>query len=174
MTNKILVTVFLICSTLCVAQNSLPEWFMKTFEERNLNKKYDLVSFIEPEILEGDFDGDSLNDIATLIVEKNSNLKGILVINQKSNFICVINSNSTICLKNPQDFHDASWITNWKIYNDDKITEIKVKNNEIKSSKEKDVKHKSILISEEEFGIPLFKKLLFWDGKQYSWIFVNI
>lgn len=54
---------------------SLPVWYSDAFNNKGLNKKYDITSFIKPSFIEADFNGDGSPDVAALVIEKKTKRK---------------------------------------------------------------------------------------------------
>lgn len=65
-------TISLFTSIIAHSQ-SLPDWFTAIYTKKGLDKEYVLISLIKPSFLEADFNADTYEDIAVLVVSSQEN-----------------------------------------------------------------------------------------------------
>ncbi|WP_140621635.1 hypothetical protein [Pontibacter mangrovi] len=62
--------------------DALPGWAEEAFLAQHLNQKYTLGTWMQPNILLGDFDGDEREDVAFLIINSATDEKGVMILHQ--------------------------------------------------------------------------------------------
>ena len=163
-----LLPLIMVFSSARTITNTLPDWFNNAFKTTGLDKKYELNSYLKPAYLQADFNGDSSQDIATLVIEKATNKKGILLIEGKTlnHFIFGAGTN----------FGDGSdnfeWATDWALYKKKFAEETKFdkKSGDILGSKKINLTMPGILIEEMEDSAPIAGGIIYWNGYKYVWI----
>lgn len=114
MKRQYLLLIMLLLSSGVYAQNkSLPDWFMQTFKSKGLNIKYDLGHFAKPSFLQTDLNGDKIEDVVVLIINKVSKKKGILIIHKGSNQYYSIGAGTKFGQIGFDDFDDMKWMDGW-------------------------------------------------------------
>lgn len=153
------------------AQSTLPAWFTQVFQSKGLSKKYEVKSFIKPQFLSADFNGDKLSDVAVSIIEKASKKRGILIIHQKDKQHFVFGAGTMVGKKDFDATDDLKWMQGWVVYRE-KIAEETTFDSEgnILGSKTRKLKNTGISIYELMDGTPLAGGIISWDGKKYTWI----
>ncbi|MFA6248067.1 MAG: hypothetical protein WC615_14105 [Mucilaginibacter sp.] len=143
----------------------LPGLFTKSFNEKKLNERYQIIKPIKPGYLEADFTGDRITDIAVQVVDKKSKKRGILIINGGSNKHYIFGAGYKFA---GEDFNDTNWLDGWRIYKD-KIAYKTLFDAEgdIAGSKKVKVSHPAISIYSIEDGSELAGALIYWNGTKY-------
>lgn len=146
-------------------QPTIPFSFIKSFNQLHLDKKYKIATYLKPSFLRADFDGDGINDIVALVVERNTNKKGILLISGSKYFVFGAGTN----FGNGSD--DFKWASGWGIYNK-KIAYQTAVNSEgdLIGSKEKKLKRTAFYIYQVEDGAPVSGGIIYWNDNKYIWI----
>ncbi|WP_207435065.1 hypothetical protein [Sabulibacter ruber] len=60
-----------------------PKWALTQFQDLDLDALYQFSAFTKPAFLEGDFNGDTLSDVAFLVQNLKTEEKGLLILHQK-------------------------------------------------------------------------------------------
>jgi hypothetical protein len=85
---------------------ALPEWFREAFKKQQLQHRYSLGTWMQPNFLTGDFDGDQKEDVAFLAVNMGSGEKGLIILHQDAG-----NSYSVFGAGNEfEEMRDMDWI----------------------------------------------------------------
>jgi len=66
MRTRLLTSLLLTFKISCSAQTAFPTWFHQSFKAQQLDRKFSITPFLKNEILQADFNGDKLDDIAVL------------------------------------------------------------------------------------------------------------
>lgn len=109
--KQIIIVICIFLSAPLEAKTEYPAWFVKAFKQLRLDEKYEINEYLKPDWLEADFNGDGNLDIATLIIEKKSRKKGILLI-QKNGQHFILGAGS----KFGNGGDNFKWANGWKIY----------------------------------------------------------
>lgn len=160
-------TILLLTSIIAHSQ-SLPDWFTAIYTKKGLDKEYVLISSIKPSFLEADFNADTYEDIAVLVVAKKTKKKGVLIIHQKTNTFVILGAGNR-----PSDGgDDFSWIDKWQLYKKRAAFEslFDKKSGDIIGSRKVNLKQTGILFEDYEDGAALSGGILYWNGKTYQWI----
>lgn len=151
------------------SQNTtLPTWFSDAFKNKGLDKKYTVTSFLKPSFLLADFNGDSRQDIAILVIEKATKKKGILLIHGASNEHFVFGAGTSF----GSGDNDFKWADKWTLYNKKTATETQFDKDsgDIIGGKTVNLARPGILIEDYEDGAALAGGIIYWDDKKYIWI----
>ena len=143
--------------------NGFPDWFISAFKANGLDKKYELSSFLKPAYLQSDFNGDSHQDIAALVIEKKNKKKGILLIEGKILNYFIFGAGTNF----GDGSDDFKWATDWSLYNKkyaDETTFDK-KSGDILGSKKINLSRPGILIEDTENSFA--GVIIYWNGKKY-------
>jgi len=161
-----LLIIFLAATSFAQAQT--PQWFSETCKRNGLDKQLSIVSFLRPPFLEGDFNGDSLPDIAVAVMEKATKKKGILLIHGGSNRYFLFGAGKKF--GNGSD--NFSWANRWMIYTKKTVQQTKFdkESGDIIGSKLVKLTRPGILVSDEEDGTAVSGGIIYWNGKKYIWI----
>lgn len=151
----------------CQSEN-LPAWFSDCFKKKELNKKFNLASFLSPIYLKEDFNGDKIQDIAVLITEKATKKKGILLIHGKSYEHFIFGAGQTF----GNGGNDFKWADQWILYKKKKATETQFnkESGDIIGEKEITLQRPGILIENYEDGAALAGGIIYWNNYKYIWI----
>ena len=143
----------------------LPDWFTKSFNEKKLNERYQIIKPIKPDHLETDFTGDKIKDIAVQVVDKRSKKRGILIINGGTNKHYIFGAGYKFA---NEDFNDTNWLDGWRIHKD-KVAYKTLFDAEgdIKGSKKVKISYPAISIYELQDGDELAGALIYWNGATY-------
>lgn len=160
-------TISLFTSIIAHSQ-SLPDWFTAIYTKKGLDKEYVLVSSIKPSFLEADFNADTYEDIAVLVVAKKTKKKGVLIIHQKTNTFAILGAGNRLS----DGGDDFSWIDKWQLYKKRVAFEslFDKKSGDIIGSRKVNLKQTGILLEDYEDGAALSGGILYWNGKTYQWI----
>lgn len=152
----------------CTETKSTIPWYRKTFNEKGLDKKYQLDSFLKPSFLEADFNGDGTIDIALSISEKSTNKKGILLIHNSSNEFYVFGAGTNF----GDGGKDFNWIDNRELYKEKTAfeTQFDHETGDIIGCKEIILANTGIMAAQYEDGAPTAGGIIYWTGKNYTWI----
>jgi len=164
-----LLIAFLLTFTLGHSQTeTLPAPFSDTFKSKGLDKKYVIVSFLNPSYLQADFNGDTMEDIAVLVTEKTIKKKGILLIHGKTNEQFVFGAGTSF----GNGDKDFKWADKWSVYNKKTAleTQFDKASGDIIGSKTIKLVIPGILIEDYEDGAAIADGIIYWNGKQYIWI----
>ena len=145
---KILLT--LSCLFFCVFTYAaqLPDWARKDFEKKGLKDKFELADYLRPAYLEVDLNGDFSNDIAILVIEKETGKKGIVILHQGDPNVYILGAGNAF----GNGGNDFGNMESWKIVNDVSIR----RNDRIKTG---------IEVNFMEMG----PAVIIFDGKGYNW-----
>ena len=153
------------------AQNKVvPEWFSQTFKSKGLNAKYDLAKFAKPSFFQTDLNGDKIEDVVALVINKVSKKTGLLIIHKGSNQYYLIGAGTKFGKIGFDDFDEMKWMDGWKIIKDRVVYETKFDNGDIIGSIKRNLKNNSISVWNTQDGSPLYGGIIYWNGTKYSWI----
>src|ERR1700754_3743565 len=152
--------IFLVFPVPVFAQAILPDWADKCFKKNELDMRYERRAFIKPAYLEADFNGDGLQDIACLVIEKHTKKKGVIVIHRGSNNYFVFGAGAKF--GNGSD--DFKWAGGWKVYKD-RITYETLFNKEgdMSGSKKIKLQRPALYIYDLEDGQPNSGGIIYWN-----------
>lgn len=147
---------------------TLPEWFTATFTNKGLDKKYAVATFLNPSFLQADFNGDTIQDIAVLVLEKATKRKGILLIHGKTNEYFLFGAGTPF----GNGDKDFKWADKWSLYNKKTASETQFDkaSGDIIGSKKIKLMRPGILIEDYEDGAALAGGIIYWNNKKYIWI----
>jgi hypothetical protein len=148
----------------------MPKWFLDDFKSLKLNDKFVVSPFPRPAFLAADFNGDGADDVAVLVVAKNSKKKGPLIINQNLKAFYVIAASSKFGKSGFDEFDDLDWLDGWELFTDKTAYETKFDNGDIVGSTPRKLKYTAISMWKSEDGAPVYGGLIYWDGQKYDWI----
>jgi len=147
------------------SQSTGPPEFFKSFKRLNLDKKYEIASYLKSSFLQADFDGDGVKDVVALVIERKTKKKGILLISGTKYFVFGAGTN----FGNGSD--DFKWAGGWKIYNKKTAYETMVNiDGDLIGSKIRKLKRTAFFIYQLEDGEPVSGGIIYWNGKKYIWI----
>ncbi len=86
MRTLLLITFLLTFKVSSSQQPTLPAWFQQSFKVKGLDKRFSITPFLKKGLLQADFNGDKLKDIAVLVTEKATKKKGILLLHQQGSY----------------------------------------------------------------------------------------
>ena len=161
----LLIFFLLIAAAVQSQTTNLPPWFLDAFRKKGLDKKYTVTSFLKPNYLQTDFNGDGSPDIAVLITEKQTKKKGILLIHGKTNEHFVFGAGITF----GDGDDNFTWADKWSIYNK-KIayeTQFDPKSGDILGGKKVKLLRPGLLVEDYEDGAALAGVIIYWNGKKY-------
>ena len=171
MKRKFTFLFFLILTCGVYAQNkALPKWFSQTFKRNGLNSKFDLAYFAKPSFLHTDLNGDKIEDIVALVINKVSKKKGILVMHNVSHEYYLIGAGSKFGKTGFDDFDDMKWMDGWEVIKDKVVYGTKFDNGDIIGSTPRNLKNNSIAVWQTQDGVPLAGGIIYWTGIKYAWI----
>jgi hypothetical protein len=170
MKQPLIVFLFICITHSLFAQKSLPNWSLQAFKKADLDKMYDISSYMKPAFLLSDLNGDHILDLVVLVVHKKSKKRGILIIHQGSGHHYLIGAGSKFGKKAFDEFDDLKWMDNWHINKKKKVYETRFENGDIVGSIPRILKNNSIEVWEYQDGAPLAGGIIYWDGKKYNWI----
>jgi hypothetical protein len=130
------------------------KWFSGVPE---LNTNYEVTSYIQPEYLISDFNGDNNLDLAVLIKNKLNNKKGFIIYHPNSQEYFIIGA--SVIYEEEDGWDDLDWVDKWVIN--------KEKNNEpgIQEGPNLKLEFDSIEITKDEIG----GGLIYWNGRKYKY-----
>ena len=147
---------------------TLPTWFSDTFKSKGLDRKYTIVPFLKPSFLQADFNGDAIQDVAALVVEKATKRKGILLVYGKTNEYFLFGAGTPF----GNGGKDFKWADKWSLYTKKTASETQFDEatGDILGSKKIKLVRPGILIEDYEDGAALAGGIIYWNGKKYIWI----
>ena len=170
MKQSLILFLFVCITHSLFAQKNLPDWYLQAFKKADLDNTYYISSNIKPTLLRSDLNGDNIDDLAVLVVNKKSKKRGILIIHQGSSNYHLIGAGSSFGKKAFDEFDDMKWMDGWQIHKKGKVYETKFENGDIVGSIPRNLRNDSIVVWESQDGAPLVGGIIYWDGKKYSWI----
>ncbi len=124
----------------------MPTWFNNAFKAKKLDRQYEINGYLKKTFLEADFNGDGVNDIAALVIQKQTHKKGIILIEAKT-LKCTVFGAGTIVGTNGVDASDdLKWLSQWQVYNKHIAHETTFHNGDIAGSVKRQLPHKGIII----------------------------
>jgi hypothetical protein len=134
----------------------LPKWVFLIFEnDKSFRSKYEISDYINPFYLEGDFNGDSLIDVAIAIKDKSTQKRGIIIVNQSNKGYFIIGAGKTF----GHGRDDFDWLDMWSVYRDKFIEDPGT------FRKTVELNHPAILVEAFE----KFSAIIYWNGAKYVW-----
>ena len=92
------------------AFEAFPAWFREAFTKQQLEQRYSLGNWMQPNFLTGDFDGDQKEDVAFLVVNSKSGEKGLIILHQDvENSYSVFGAGTVF-----EEMRDMDWIEFWR------------------------------------------------------------
>lgn len=163
-------TLFIFLAFQCseIHDDRFPLWFNQFFSNKALDKQYIIAADKKPAYLQADFNRDGNADIAVLVNDKSKGRKGILVVHGKSDAYHVFGAG--------KDFgsggNDFKWLDNWSLYSDKVASEtlFDEETGDILGGKEMKLAGPGILVEDYEDGFAIAGGIIYWNGKNYSWI----
>ncbi len=128
-----------------VFETNLPDEIQDFYKQQIVNE-YKLRTDVNPFYLRGDFDGDKKLDYAINVIERKTEKKGIVIYHTGTNRHFTIGAGKPFFGQHPGD--DFWWMDAWKV--------------EVNIGR----KREGILVVKTESS----SGLIYWTGKQYSWI----
>ncbi|WP_044210134.1 hypothetical protein [Flammeovirga sp. OC4] len=153
-----LLTTFFPLLIFAQSENDLVEVFEKSFKENDsINQRFKTLSYIQPHYLISDFNGDGVNDIAVLIVEKATDKRGFIVLHPNTNKFFIIGAGEVF--NHEDQWDDLNWVNQWTINT--------TRSNEpgIQEGPNLELKTDSIKIIKFDVG----GGLIYWDGEKYNY-----
>jgi hypothetical protein len=164
-----LLIIFLLTRTAAYSQTvRIPTWFADSFKRKELDKKYDIASFLKPSFLQVDLNGDGRQDIAVPVIEKVSKRKGILLIHGGTNEHFLFGAGISF----GNGGKDFKWADRWTLYKKKTALETQFDkgSGDIMGSKTVKLFRPGILIEDDEDGAAVAGGIIYWNGKNYIWI----
>lgn len=165
--NALVVAFLLGNATAQARPGPFPAWFTTAFKKQGLDRKYALSSFLKPDFIRADFNGDKNPDVAVLIVDRATKKKGILLMHRNTNSYFVFGAGT--------DFGNGSdnfkWTDTWALYNRKTAYEtlFDTESNIIGQREIKLVRSALYVVAYED-GSPSSGAIIYWTGKKYIWI----
>ncbi|MCR8560663.1 hypothetical protein KXD93_23610 [Mucilaginibacter sp. BJC16-A38] len=148
--------------------STLPQWFLTSFKRHHLNDRYEIKSNLKPTFLQGDFNGDGVNDIAALVTEKKTHKGGILLIHGCTDQWFVFGAGTDFG-SGSDDFFN--WLKKWKLCREKVVYETTIdKDDNITGSRTVKLKRPGINLLMKEEAEPSPVAVIYWNGKKYIWI----
>jgi len=143
-------------------------WIIDSLRSKGLDSKFELSSYISPDHLQTDLNGDGYPDLAALIVEKKTKKKGVLLFPGHSAHYYIFGAGTKF--GNGSD--DFNWLNKWSVFSEKKAyeTQFDKKNGDIIRGKEIKLKHSCLLLAAMEDGAEVSGGLIYWNGMKYIWI----
>jgi len=137
-------------------QYRLPRWISQIYNNDNsLRSNYEISDYINPFYLEGDFNGDSLIDIAIAIKEKSTQKRGVLIVNRSNKEYFIIGAGK----KFGSGGDDFEWLDIWTVYRERFIEDPATFSKVVK------LNHPAISVEASE----RFSAIIYWNGITYVW-----
>ncbi|BAV06285.1 hypothetical protein SAMN05421788_106351 [Filimonas lacunae] len=146
----------------------MPSWFPEVFKSKGLDKKYGPASFLVPAYIVSDFNGDSIPDVAVLVIERSSQKKGILLIHGNTFDTFVFGAGSAF----GEGDDDFKWASRWKLYTKKKATEslLEKESGDKIGSREVKLYRPGILVERVEDDAVAAGGIIYWNDQGYIWI----
>jgi hypothetical protein len=164
--KKLVCILLLILPLVTIAQTHLPDWFRKSFKANKLDQQYKLKAYKQPAFLSDDFDGDGNADVAALIIQKKTKMKGIIIMHGNTNNYFIIGAGTNFG-NGGGDFY---WIKGWTLYKDNFAYETLFPNSGSVRSKKIKLEHHGFLIYDLEDDTRSSGGIVYWSGEKYIWI----
>jgi hypothetical protein len=123
--------------------------------EKQLLKRYQISTHINPFYLHGDFDGDGQTDTALLIKDRSSGKIGIAILHGKAHRIAVVGAGRPLDTAGD----DFSWMDAWYVFQRGPVR---------RGADEKappKLRGDALMVSKSESA----SALVYWNGKSYAW-----
>jgi hypothetical protein len=133
----------------------LPDWVWRVIDSQALDEKYKVSFHLNPFYLRADFDGDNIQDIAVLIINKKTKQFGVLIIHRKSKKVFILGAGNAI----GNVGGNFDWMDAWQIYDKGKV-HLGVGETTIPILKGDAL---DVIKTESANG------LIYWNGKKYLW-----
>ena len=121
----------------------------------SLESAYVFSDRLNPFYLRGDFNGDGLQDVASLIEEVKTKRYGIAIFHSKEKNVIYIGAGNEF----GNGGLDFVWMDIWR------VSEIKSIPSKIKKQKPLIIKGEAIHVEKKDIA----KALIYWDGETYKW-----
>lgn len=164
---RLLLTALLLTFRVSIsAQTIFPTWFRQSYKEKHLDRKFSITPFLKKGMLQADFNGDKLTDIAVLVTEKGTEKKGILLFHQQGSYFLF-----GAGTKFGSGSDNFKWANGWEVYKEKTASETQFhKNGDIIGGREIKLQRPGITIWAEEDGHPFAGGIIYWTGQKYIWI----
>jgi hypothetical protein len=165
--KKLVFFLILIIPISSFAQAKMPAWFYNSFKKLKLDQQFQLSTYLKPAFLTADFNGDGKADISALIISKKTKKKGIVVIHGGIDQYFIMGAGSNF----GNGGKDFNWLKGWKLYKDKIAYETTFDEDDmINGSKKVKLKHPAFYIYDLMDDEPNSGGIIYWNGKQYTWI----
>jgi hypothetical protein len=134
----------------------LPSWAQPAFSSQAFTRDYLLSGWINPVMLQGDFNGDGVVDIAVLVTRKRDGIKGIAVLHGGEGQPIILGAGHAV----GNGGHDFSWLGEWSVY-----PQRLVPPNLYDSHPPPVLRGDALLVEKPESA----SGIIYWDGGAYRW-----
>ena len=147
---------------------TLPLWFNQLFKKKGLDKQYIINAFNKPASIQADFNRDGTSDIAVLVAHKSNSKKGILLVHGKTMSHYLLGVGNSF----GSGGDDFEWMDKWSLYTSEYASETLFddETGDILGGKEVKLAGPGILVEANEDGAAVAGGVIYWDGKNYTWI----
>lgn len=136
-------------------ERKLPDGWFSQFAELGLQINYELSNFINPFYLTGDFNGDSIPDVAITIREKGTGNLGFVVLHGGTEDYFILGAGNRL----GNGGEHFAWMNIWKVYDKNRIEPGVGESETITLSSD------AIYVAKAE----AVSAVIYWTGVEYRW-----
>jgi len=144
--------------------SDIPEWAVHLFAAKGMKEFYDLGAGIDGCVLRGDFNGDRREDMAAMIKEKRSGKSGIAIFHGGTEEVTLFGAGRNVRSGCLILCDDLVWIDDWYVHPKEMRIEMGIDESDLPM-----LQGDALFLKREETR----SDLLFWDGREYQWYFLE-
>jgi len=144
----------------------LPAWAQSAWQQARLDHTYVRSTYLQPGILQADFNGDGKPDIAIPVARRASSTRGLIIFHQGQSKPFILGMSGKTGAELPEASFD--WASQWKLYTKRTTFEVTTdQNGDISGTRTVQLQYPAIEVKSDESG----GGLLYWTGYIYRWLY---
>ncbi|WP_044001261.1 FG-GAP repeat protein [Hymenobacter swuensis] len=148
------------------APTQLPAWVQTAWQQADLERTYVCSTYLQPSILQADFNGDGKLDVAIPVARRASSSRGLVIFHQGQSKPFILGMSGKIGAELPGASFD--WASQWKLYTKRTTFEVTTdRNGDISGTRPIKLHYPAIEFKSDESG----GGLLYWTGRTYRWLY---